>query len=43
MSTETVAFNIGAGIYAKPIEDACIRCGIDTAQRIRRLEALLNP
>lgn len=28
MSTEKLAFMMGAGIYAKPIEDACIRWGI---------------
>ena len=33
MSTETVAARMGAGIYAKPLEDACIRFGIDTTLR----------
>ena len=31
MSTETVAAGMGAGKYAKPLEDACIRFGIVTA------------
>ncbi|MBB3802062.1 putative chitinase [Xanthomonas arboricola] len=31
MSTETVAAKMGAGKYAKPLEDACIRFGIVTA------------
>lgn len=30
MSTETVATGMGAGRYAKPLEDACIRFGITT-------------
>lgn len=30
MSTETVAAGMGAGRYAKPLEDACIRFGIVT-------------
>lgn len=33
MSTETVAARMGAGIYAKPLEDVCIRFGIDTELR----------
>lgn len=33
MSTETVAGMLGAGKYAKPLEDACIRFGIDTELR----------
>lgn len=28
MSTETVAWRLGAGLYAKPLEDACIQFGI---------------
>jgi putative chitinase len=28
MSTEKLAFLMGAGVYSKPIEDACIRWGI---------------
>lgn len=28
MSTETVAWMLGAGLYSKPLEDACIRFGI---------------
>ena len=31
VSTETVAAAMGAGIYAQPLEDACIRFGIETA------------
>lgn len=31
VSTETVAAKMGAGKYAKPLEDACIRFGIVTA------------
>ncbi len=31
MSTELVAAAMGAGIYAQPLEDACIRFGIVTA------------
>lgn len=31
MSTETVAAGMGAGKYAKPLEDACIQFGIVTA------------
>jgi putative chitinase len=30
MSTETVAAKMGAGKYAQPLEDACIRFGIVT-------------
>lgn len=28
MSTETVAWRLGAGLYSKPLEDACIQFGI---------------
>lgn len=31
MSTETVAARMGAGVYAKPLEDTCIEYGIVTA------------
>lgn len=31
VSTETVAAAMGAGQYAKPLEDACIQFGIETA------------
>lgn len=33
MSTETAAFQLGAGKHSKPIEDACIKYGIDTELR----------
>lgn len=42
MSTEKLAFMMGAGIYSKPIEDACIRWGIiqgrDKARFIAQLQ-----
>ena len=42
MSTEKLAFLMGAGIYAKPIEDACIRWGIVNGRDKARFIAQLR-
>jgi putative chitinase len=42
MSTEKLAFMMGAGVYSKPIEDACIRWGITNGRDKARFIAQLR-